>query len=179
MSKYTSPLSNIKIASPCRADWNEMFGDERKRFCGACQLNVYNLSGMNKDEAEKLLIESEGRLCVRFYKRADGTVLTKDCPIGWRALKKRISKTTAAFVSLLFGLLAGLGLTGYYNRAEKQVIMGDVSIDRDYHTMGAIAFEPTPTMKMGEVSIDYERDNDKYVGDEPEIGRVVKKQHRK
>jgi hypothetical protein len=74
MSKFTNPLNNIKIASPCNADWNEMVGDERTRFCGECKLNVYNLSGMSQREAENLLINSEGRLCVRFYKRADGAV---------------------------------------------------------------------------------------------------------
>jgi hypothetical protein len=65
-----SPLNNIKIASPCSADWNAMSGDDKKRFCGECKLNVYNLSGMTKDEAENLIIETEGRLCVRFYSRA-------------------------------------------------------------------------------------------------------------
>ena len=75
---FDSPLNNVKIASPCSADWNEMYGDNRKRFCGDCKLNVYNLSGMTKTEAESLIINSEGRLCVRFYERADGSVITND-----------------------------------------------------------------------------------------------------
>ncbi|MBK9765573.1 MAG: hypothetical protein IPP63_00360 [Chloracidobacterium sp.] len=74
MSKFDSPLNDIKIASPCSADWNGMYGDERKRFCGECKLNVYNLSGMTKNEAERLVTNAEGRLCVRFYQRADGSV---------------------------------------------------------------------------------------------------------
>ncbi len=81
MNKFTNPLDNIKIASPCSADWDEMMGNERTRFCGECKLNVYNLSGMSQREAENLLLNSEGRLCVRFYKRADGTILTKYCPV--------------------------------------------------------------------------------------------------
>ena len=52
MAKFESPLNNIKIASPCSANWDEMYGNERKRFCGDCKLNVYNLSGMSRDEAE-------------------------------------------------------------------------------------------------------------------------------
>ena len=40
MSNFTNPLDNIRIASPCSANWDEMFGDERKRFCGDCKLNV-------------------------------------------------------------------------------------------------------------------------------------------
>lgn len=110
MSKFTNPLNNIKIASPCSADWNAMVGDDRQRFCSDCQLNVYNLSGMSQQEAENLLLNSENRLCVRFYRRADGTILTKDCPVGWRAIKQRISKAATACASLVFAALSGIGL---------------------------------------------------------------------
>jgi hypothetical protein len=132
MAQFTSPLNNLKVASPCSQDWEAMTGTERKRFCGECKLNVYNLSGMTKAEAENLIMNSEGRLCVRFYRRADGSVLTQDCPVGWQALKKRISRTAAAFVSLLFGLLGGLGFAAFFKESKKQI------------TMGAIAYRPTP-----------------------------------
>ncbi len=123
MSKFTNPLSNIKIASPCSADWNEMIGNERRRFCGDCKLNVYNLSGMSQREAENLLLDSEGRLCVRFFKRADGTILTKDCPVGWKAIRQRVSKTATAFASLVFAALSGIGLTTYFAKSsEPQMI---------------------------------------------------------
>src|SRR3954452_5823731 len=38
-------LESIRIASPCKANWDDMVGDERARFCGQCAKNVYNLSG--------------------------------------------------------------------------------------------------------------------------------------
>ncbi len=132
MNKFTNPLENIKIASPCSADWNEMAGDNRKRFCGECKLNVYNLSGMTKPEAEQLISNSDGRLCVRFYKRADGTILTEDCPVGFAAFKKRVSKTVAAFASLIFGVIGGLGMPSFFNQKQ------------DRHTMGEVAYQPTP-----------------------------------
>ena len=123
MTKFTNPLSNIKTASPCAADWNEMIGNERRRFCGECKLNVYNLSGMSQREAENLLLNSEGRLCVRFYKRADGTILTKDCPVGWQAIRQRVSKTATAFASLVFAALSGIGLANYFAKSsESQMI---------------------------------------------------------
>jgi hypothetical protein len=136
MDKFTSPLNNLKVASPCSQDWDAMMGNDRKRFCGECKLNVYNLSGMTRTEAENLLHNSEGRLCVRFYKRADGTVLTQDCPVGWQALKKRVSRTAAAFVSLIFGLLTGLGLMSLATSKPKE-----------QRLMGAIAYNPTPKPK--------------------------------
>ena len=62
MAEFDSPLKNLKIASPCTAEWDGMTGNERKRFCGECKLHVYNLSGMTRYDAENLLRLSEGRL---------------------------------------------------------------------------------------------------------------------
>ena len=107
MSKFDSPLNSIRIASPCQADWNEMYGDDRKRFCGDCKLNVYNLSDMTRDETETLIMNAEGRLCVRFYKRIDGSVITQDCPVGWAKLKQRTRVYATATFSLLMALLTG------------------------------------------------------------------------
>src|SRR4051794_35729115 len=53
-------LDAVSIASPCTASWDSMIGDERVRFCGSCQKNVYNLSAMVSDEAERLLAQHEG-----------------------------------------------------------------------------------------------------------------------
>lgn len=108
MPKFDSPLTNISIASPCSADWNEMYGDGRKRFCGDCKLNVYNLSGITRDEAETLVMNAEGRLCVRLYKRADGSVITKDCPVGWAKVKQRTQLAATAFASLVLAMLTGV-----------------------------------------------------------------------
>lgn len=136
MNNFTNPLSNIKIASPCSQDWDSMVGDTRKRFCGECNLNVYNLSGMTKIEAENLLTNAEGRLCVRFYKRSDGTILTEDCPVGWAAVKRRVSKTAAAVASLVFGVIGGLGVSALFNKSETE---------RGRHIMGDVAYKTTPT----------------------------------
>lgn len=122
MNKFTNPLDNIKVASPCPADWNEMYGNERKRFCSECKLNVYNLSEMTQSEAENFVINAEGRVCVKFYRRADGTVLTKDCPVGWQAFKKRISRSAKAFTSICAGILGGVfAFNQYQTNPETQV----------------------------------------------------------
>jgi len=91
----------IKIASPCDADWNRMQGDDRVRFCAHCQKNVYNLSALTRRDAEALIKEKEGNLCARFYRRADGTVLTQDCPVGLKAkITRRISWLAASAMTL-------------------------------------------------------------------------------
>lgn len=167
MSKLTNPLENIKIASPCSQDWNEMIGTQRKRFCGECKLNVYNLSGMSRTEAENLLLNSEGRLCVRFFKRADGTVLTKDCPVGWQAVKQRIAKTATAFASLVFAALSGIGLANYSFKNNESSAMGIMTPHIKSHTMGDVAIDDSnanvavqgkPIAMMGNFSIEQKRE---------------------
>ncbi len=103
-------LEDLRIASPCNASWEEMSGSERVRFCGDCQLQVYNLSGMGRDEAVSLVQEAEGRICVRLLKRSDGTVLSQDCPTGLRALRRKIAFAwvrSMALLGLLLGSLCG------------------------------------------------------------------------
>jgi hypothetical protein len=97
-----APLINIhdiRVASPCPADWNKMVGNERVRHCAECNLNVYNLSAMTERKVQKLIARSHGQLCTRFYRRADGTILTQDCPRGLRAVARRVSRTVAAVLS--------------------------------------------------------------------------------
>ena len=118
MAKFDNPLDNVRIASPCSADWDEMFGDERRRFCGECKLHVYNLSGMTSYDAENLLRNAEGRMCVRFYQRADGTILTKDCPVGWARMKQRLSAFATAIFSLIVSLMGSLFLVSYFTRSS-------------------------------------------------------------
>ena len=108
MRKFTNPLDAIKIASPCGANWNEMRGDERRRYCAMCKLNVYNLSGMTRTEAESFLINSEGRVCLQVRRRADGSVITKDCPVGWAKLKRKVSRAAAAAFALIAGFFGGV-----------------------------------------------------------------------
>lgn len=98
-------LNQIQIASPCHASWDDMEGDEQIRFCGQCRKNVYNLSEMTRRDAQTLLAQTGVPPCVRFYKRADGTLLTRDCPVGKRLLRKRRASRFALAVSVPLALL--------------------------------------------------------------------------
>ncbi len=109
MDTRLSVLQNIEVAAPCSADWNDMTGDDRVRFCGDCKLNVYNLSAMTEDQIVGLVRETEGRLCGRFYRRPDGTILVQDCPKGLRAIVRRRLVGVGCKVAAAVVLLAGLG----------------------------------------------------------------------
>jgi hypothetical protein len=90
-------LDDVRVAAPCAVGWDRMTGDERVRRCGECKLDVYNLSGMTREEAEALITGRIDRLCVRFYRRSDGTILTADCPVGSaRQQRRRLVAATAA-----------------------------------------------------------------------------------
>src|SRR5215510_7357683 len=78
MAKDVYSLANLKIASPCSSDWDSMVGNDEVRFCRHCDLSVYNLSAMRRRDAEALVSKSKGRLCVRYFRRLDGSVLTID-----------------------------------------------------------------------------------------------------
>jgi len=110
MARFKNPLDHVQVAAPCKADWNQMIGSERMRFCGECNLNVYNLSGMTRSEAESLIARNEGRLCVRFYRRRDGSIITKDCPVGLRAIQRRVSYLAQAIIAATFTFMASVGL---------------------------------------------------------------------
>jgi hypothetical protein len=90
-------LDSVRVASPCNASWDEMLGDDRVRFCTSCEKNVFNLSAMTREDAERLLAERlNGELCVRFYQRADGTVMTQDCPVGVTKKRRKLAVLAAA-----------------------------------------------------------------------------------
>jgi hypothetical protein len=115
-------VDGLEIASPCTASWAEMQGTDRVRFCSLCSLNVYDLSAMSRDEAEALVRDAVGRVCVRFYRRKDGTVLTQDCPRGIRALTMRCAKVAAAILAFVMAVVAP-GCS-----PPERHLMGDVAV---------------------------------------------------
>jgi hypothetical protein len=115
-------LSRVKIASPCPVKWEDMHavGDgERVRHCDECNLNVYNLSAMTAEDAEGLLVANEGRrLCGAFYRREDGTVLTRDCPVGLVFVRAKMARAVARMSAVAGLLLAGVVAMGARGRGE-------------------------------------------------------------
>ena len=150
MPSFTNNLNNVQVATPCPAEWEVMIGTERVRFCGQCQLNVYNLSSMSRREAESLIARTEGRLCVRFYRRKDGSIITQDCPVGLRALKRRAQRIKRAVASSLLGFLAGIGANGSINRIGNFLLGLDSPGTYYGHTMGVVAEPKKPALDPAE-----------------------------
>jgi len=153
MSKLAFPLDTISVASPCNVSWDAMTGDERTRFCLQCQKHVYNLSELSRSAAEALVQQTEGRLCVRFYRRKDGTVMTSDCPVGLRAVRRRVALIAGAVVGVFFMVLGGglALLAGARNSEVGSRRLRDIEPFRT--VMEWIDPTPPPAFLMGDICV--------------------------
>ncbi|MCB9598249.1 MAG: hypothetical protein H6719_36385 [Sandaracinaceae bacterium] len=138
-------LDILDVKDPCEESWAAMRGDDVSRFCGMCHQNVYNLSEMDRADAERFVAEAEGRVCVRFYRRADGTVVTSDCaPVRFRAARRAASKGLAFAgmgIAGLFGLVGALGFTsmhvaGSWVEEVARKVTSEVDPEPDIEVMG-------------------------------------------
>lgn len=153
MSKTISLVQRVQIASPCPVSWQSMSGDDHVRFCGQCKLNVYNLSAMSQEEGEQLILQKEGKLCARIYRRSDGTILTKDCPVGLAALRRRVvgfGVAIAATVLLVVGTAIS-AITRPRVRDESWYLRLDVNISSYKTVTGTVTrwLNTTPMPRGG------------------------------
>ena len=88
-----------------------MRGDEKVRHCDSCHLNVYHFSEMTSDEILALIQKTEGNVCGRMFRRSDGTLLTTDCPVGL----KLVRRTRAIWVMVSAVILTVITF-GYYRK---------------------------------------------------------------
>jgi len=158
MTQFTDPLSHVRVAAPCRADWERMRGNERVRFCGECSMNVYNLSNMSKRDAEALILGAEGKLCVRYYHRADGSIMTKNCPVGLQAFKRRVSGISKAIASSVLSFFAGMAVLAGMEMAQSSL---DAATDADLNLIAPVPLDgvepegnspPERFMMMGDIA---------------------------
>ncbi len=145
MKKRTYGFENLRVASPCHEDWHHMSGDERVRFCGACERPVYNLSSLSGPQIAALIRETEGvRTCVRFFRRKDGTMLTQDCPVGHQRARR---KTVAMVAAAVTGIFGGIPLINKLMQSAPGPVMGMMELQ----PVGSPA--ESPELIMGEMII--------------------------
>jgi hypothetical protein len=75
-------LDGVGPASPCEVPWDRMEGNGRVRECKKCGRRVVSVAGMSRADAETLLDEHFPAEQGALYRRADGTLLSGDCPVG-------------------------------------------------------------------------------------------------
>src|SRR5262245_57700499 len=149
MAAQLSPFDQLNVPVPCRASWDAMTGNNQVRFCSHCRQRVYNLSGMTRSAAELLLRTHEVNICARFYQRPDGTILTRDCVKGFRAIRRWLALGLGGVATILFFLLVqcagGRGASAGWQNAEPfRTIFGWFAIQQ---TQGKIC--PPPGSQPG------------------------------
>jgi len=103
-----------------------MTGDDRTRHCAECNLNVYNFAAMTGFEIAELLANRQGRrVCARIYRRADGTMITQDCPKGLRMVIRRVSRVAGAAFAAAMSLSFAAAQTPSSASALQQQKEGD------------------------------------------------------
>ncbi len=137
--KTTDRFDRLRIASPCPASWAQMTGDDRVRFFDLCNLHVYNFTELTRTEAESLIANSEGRICARLYRRADGTVITKDCPVGLRAIRRRIAKVAGVVCTAILTVGGNVFARGDLNltASERPTFVGNDSLELPMQAISA------------------------------------------
>src|SRR5581483_9913884 len=105
-----------------------------------------------------LVRDKEGRMCVRMYQRADGTVLTSDCPVGVRRerLRARIWARVsglATSAALLIGVWSGRARADLTVDGKKPAAQQPKQ--PEHPMMGGVAVQhlPKPEPLMGKVAI--------------------------
>ena len=78
---------------------------------------------MTSEEDEALILEKEGRLCVRYYQRHDGTILMKDCVIGVKRKRKRRIIVAGAAAMLAGGVAYAIAMQ---REQREERIMGSI-----------------------------------------------------
>src|ERR687883_1789820 len=79
-----------------------MVGNHQVRFCQHCSLYVHDLAKITRKDALKLVAASNGKLCVRYQRRPDGTVQTATHAQPVAQIKRRLSRIAAgAFTATL------------------------------------------------------------------------------
>ena len=139
-------VDELRIASPCTADWAGMLGDDYARHCGECKRNVYDLSMLTRAEANELIREKEGKLCARYYQRRDGTILTANCPVGLRKVWKHYLRTRAKFVAAAIAVWAVIAGTSSCDNLLGPRPFTGVLVDTIHHadSITVQQHEPTP-----------------------------------
>src|SRR5438105_5814928 len=113
-------VHQLRVVSLCTVTGAETTGYDPFPYTTLFRSNVYNLSAMTEAEGEALIIEKEGKLCARIYRGYNGTLLSRECLVCWRPVRRRLAwsgmRTVAAVVCIISG-------TAYAANAGRPKIM--------------------------------------------------------
>lgn len=79
-----SKIDDVFIAAPCRYGWQNMrdAGEANIRFCDGCEMPVYDLSTMTRDEINHLLDREGDSVCLRLMRDSGGEIVSRENRFG-------------------------------------------------------------------------------------------------
>jgi hypothetical protein len=102
-------LNEITIVTPCPMDWDQMSGDDSKRYCSSCGKHVHDVAKLTSAQAVSLIDQLPGDVCGRITHLADGTLVTADSRF---AAEQNPPSTPWQFnIRSLMGIIAGFAAT--------------------------------------------------------------------
>jgi hypothetical protein len=139
---HTPPDSHPlpRIQTPCPKRWDELIGDEKKRFCSECRLHVHNGAALTRDEATALVQGGTGRVCMRLELDPVGEPVFRDSePATRRSLRRRTFAARAAAWAMSAGaaVLAACARTAPLPGSETPAL--DPCTSNSTNIMGKVA----------------------------------------
>jgi hypothetical protein len=104
--------SSIHIKTPCPKTWDELSGDDAKRYCSECSLHVLNSVRLTRTQAHRLVATASERVCMRIELDASGAPVFLDsprpAPVPVPVPIRRPRAWAVRAASWIFGAAAGL-----------------------------------------------------------------------
>lgn len=78
--KKKDKFAQLQVTAPCTANWEEMSGNHKKRFCAECDKHVFDFAQMTARQVKAVVEAHQGNLCARLTRLPDGSLLTLETP---------------------------------------------------------------------------------------------------
>jgi len=104
MSARKSKLDQLKVITPCSANWEQMNGSDQKRFCSECSKHVFDFSQMTRQQIEAVTSIHQGNLCARITRREDGSMVMLNAPLPIYSSRRSNSPMLSAAVATMLSL---------------------------------------------------------------------------
>lgn len=117
----------LEIKTPCAANWDQMHGNDRVRFCEHCQLTVNDLTSLTPKRIRRLIAKSQARLCVRYYSGSNGKPLIAQVPTKLHQINKRVSRVAAGIFTATLSMGSATGQASTTSPSYQRVFTVQVS----------------------------------------------------
>jgi hypothetical protein len=139
-------LSEIKVSTPCPMGWNQMSGDDCKRYCTVCGKHVHDFAKLTSAEAAALFHDANGDLCGRLSRRADGTIVTGDRAVAVEPLPTPWQFNIRSLMGVVAGFAAMLGIARLFaGDAPKSPSLLTPKVPLMTPVLGKVAYRPLIT----------------------------------